>query len=157
MGNRAIIQFGRGERAPAVYLHWNGGRASVEAFLDAARILFGPANIPPDGACDYEYARFVQIVANWLGGTSSIGAGAATTLPDAADNGTYIVGGDWQIVDRIGLDDSDNVEEIDEAKTRAITRAAIGASKPFFATGDEHACAQLNARLVQFGLDDGSS
>ena len=36
MGNRAII---KGENmTSAVYLHWNGGRDSVEAFLEYCKI-----------------------------------------------------------------------------------------------------------------------
>ena len=39
MGNRAVITFIQADSAPCIYLHWNGGRASVEAFLKAAREL----------------------------------------------------------------------------------------------------------------------
>lgn len=39
MGNRAVISFGVSPKAPCLYLHWNGGRASVEGFLAAARDL----------------------------------------------------------------------------------------------------------------------
>ena len=45
MGNRAIIalvdsDFDTGDLdAPAIYLHWNGGRASVQAFLNVAKKL----------------------------------------------------------------------------------------------------------------------
>ena len=33
MGNRAVISFSTSPAAPSIYLHWNGGRASVEGFL----------------------------------------------------------------------------------------------------------------------------
>ena len=33
MGNRAVISFSTRPSAPSIYLHWNGGRASVEGFL----------------------------------------------------------------------------------------------------------------------------
>jgi len=39
MGNRAVITFSTASTAPAIYLHWNGGRASVEGFLEAAKTL----------------------------------------------------------------------------------------------------------------------
>ena len=46
MGNRAVLQFkhrnqynNKVETLPSIYLHWNGGRASVEAFLDVAKKL----------------------------------------------------------------------------------------------------------------------
>ena len=43
MGNRAIISYredGQDKQlAPSIYLHWNGGRDSVEAFLEASQTL----------------------------------------------------------------------------------------------------------------------
>lgn len=39
MGNRAVISFSTSPNAPCLYLHWNGGRASVEGFLAAAKDL----------------------------------------------------------------------------------------------------------------------
>lgn len=33
MGNRAVISFSTNPTAPSLYLHWNGGRASIEGFL----------------------------------------------------------------------------------------------------------------------------
>lgn len=39
MGNRAVITFSQHKTAPCIYLHWNGGRASVEAFIKAAKHL----------------------------------------------------------------------------------------------------------------------
>ena len=39
MGNRALITLSTQRAAPAIYLHWNGGRASVLGFLKAARQL----------------------------------------------------------------------------------------------------------------------
>lgn len=39
MGNRAVITFSENKASPCIYLHWNGGRASVEAFIKAAKHL----------------------------------------------------------------------------------------------------------------------
>ena len=39
MGNRAVITASTAPDAPSIYLHWNGGRDSVEGFLKAARDL----------------------------------------------------------------------------------------------------------------------
>jgi len=39
MGNRAVLTFSTAANAPCIYLHWNGGMASVEGFLSAARTL----------------------------------------------------------------------------------------------------------------------
>lgn len=33
MGNRAVISFSTNPTSPSLYLHWNGGRASIEGFL----------------------------------------------------------------------------------------------------------------------------
>ena len=49
MGNRAMISFkedGQDKQlAPSIYLHWNGGRDSVEAFLEASQTHnFSPNN-----------------------------------------------------------------------------------------------------------------
>ena len=33
MGNRAVVSFSTNPTAPSLYLHWNGGRASIEGFL----------------------------------------------------------------------------------------------------------------------------
>jgi hypothetical protein len=33
MGNRAVVSFSTSPTAPSIYLHWNGGRASIEGFL----------------------------------------------------------------------------------------------------------------------------
>jgi len=43
MGNRAVITQSTADSAPAIYLHWNGGRASIDGFLQAARVagLYG--------------------------------------------------------------------------------------------------------------------
>jgi hypothetical protein len=39
MGNRAVISFCTGKSAPCIYLHWNGGRPSIEAFLKTSKHL----------------------------------------------------------------------------------------------------------------------
>ena len=101
MGNRAVIAFQREELTflasdtVGIYLHWNGGPDSVEAFLTAAKEL----GVRPD---DYGIARLCQILGNWFGGTLGIGIGTCRTMDtDNGDNGTYVVdlknhGGDIQ-------------------------------------------------------------
>lgn len=104
MGNRAVIAYvpngqeiptnyeeGIKEGLAGIYLHWNGGRESVFAFLRLARDY----NIRTD---DYGLARLTQLVGNFIGGTYSLGVGPIQKL-DAAnwDNGTYVVQ-NWQIV-----------------------------------------------------------
>lgn len=100
MGNRATVIFQSGERvSPAIYLHWNGGPESVYAFLDA----LDRRGVRPDG--DYDAARFVQTVGNFLDrgevGGLSLGLvnGPGAIDPEAlgyvwtdhSDNGFYVV------------------------------------------------------------------
>ena len=39
MGNRAVITFSTAKSAPCIYLHWNGGLASVLGFLEGCKSL----------------------------------------------------------------------------------------------------------------------
>lgn len=95
MGNRAIIT--NKEKKVAVYLHWNGGRDSVEAFLEYCK-LHGYSS------GEYGISRFVQTVANFFGGGSSIGVlpytGDRKMAKYGDDNGVYIVD-NWEIVGRV--------------------------------------------------------
>ena len=102
MGNRALIKFD-GQDA-GVYLHWNGGRDSVEAFLEYCKLR--------DFRCDdYGIARFCQVVGNFFGGGLSLGVTTNIKDEDAEwmDNGIYIVK-DWEIVGRIPEDISEQNE-----------------------------------------------
>lgn len=92
MGNRAVIT--DEGRNIAVYLHWNGGRDSVEGFLEYCKRK-GCRGFGDD--TPYAAARLTQVVANFMGGTLSVGV-----MPKAyagEDNGLYIVKG-WDIVGR---------------------------------------------------------
>lgn len=95
MGNRAIIT--NREKKVAVYLHWNGGRDSVEAFLEYCRIRGYSSG-------EYGIARFVQTVSNYFGGGSWIGVlpytGDRKMAAYGSDNGVYVVD-NWEIVDRV--------------------------------------------------------
>lgn len=93
MGNSAIIK-AIGNDNKGVYLHWNGGRDSVEAFLKYCSMR-GFRSFEDD----YGMARFTQIVSNFLGGDGlSIGI-TDEPLNWETDNGIYIVEG-WEIVGR---------------------------------------------------------
>lgn len=95
MGNRAIVKaFGKNI---GVYLHWNGGRDSVEAFLEYCKLR---------GFRDFEdsygMARFCQIAGNFFGGTLSLGIETNVYMDERCspgDNGIYEVKG-WEIVGR---------------------------------------------------------
>jgi hypothetical protein len=97
MGNRAVIT--TEDRKLGVYVHWNGGRDSIEAFLKYCE-LRGFRSPTSD---TYGWARLVQVIANYMGGDGlSVGISPYTTdeYMNPGDNGIYIISG-WQIVDRI--------------------------------------------------------
>lgn len=109
MGNRAAIAIRKTKGSPAIYLHWNGGPESVLAFLHAAKELEvrSPANDE-----DYCLGRLGQIIGNFFGGTTSLGFGRVGYVDDS-DNGTYFIGGDFEIVDRT-WSGAKTVEELDQ-------------------------------------------
>lgn len=99
MGNRAVITTKRNWQCGGVgiYLHWNGGRDSVEAFLKYCELKGYRA---PDKDGPYGMARLCQVIANFFGGTTDIGIGSVYDLDcNNYDNGVYIIDG-WEIVDR---------------------------------------------------------
>lgn len=97
MGDRAVIAFGKKPKDIGIYLHWNGGRSSVEAFLDAAKELD-----VRQGDKVYEAARLAQIIGNFFGGTTSLGVGTLDELDcDNYDNGVYVVNDKLEIVERL--------------------------------------------------------
>jgi len=102
MGNRAVITASKALSVKdsndlGVYLHWNGGRDSVEAFLEYCKLQGFRS---PDMDC-YGYARLVQVIANYFGaGGLSVGVEKCCNLDcDNWDNGVYVIKG-WEIVDR---------------------------------------------------------
>ena len=94
MSNSAIIKEYKGYKA--VYLHWNGGRDSVEAFLKYCELRAFRGFNSPDG---YGIARFCQVVGNYFDGGLSIGV--VDYIEPEGDNGVYVVDG-WEIVGRKG-------------------------------------------------------
>lgn len=95
MGNRAVIS--TRDKKIGVYLHWNGGRDSVEAFLAYCKLK---GYRPPEYDC-YGWARLCQVIGNYFGGETSIGIDEYDKLDtDNWDNGVYIIE-NWEIVDRI--------------------------------------------------------
>lgn len=121
MGNRAVVTFankkdveqwvdpeGDGEKLKGycvehpnkvgVYLHWNGGRDSVEAFCEVCRRMGFRG-----GASDsYGVARFVEVVANFFrNGGLSVGVDTLDRSDcNNYDNGVYVVDDGWNIVGR---------------------------------------------------------
>ena len=97
MGNRAVITTKK--RDAALYLHWNGGRDSVEAFLKYCDLH----DFRPPSYDDYGWARLCQVIANFFG-PSGLSVGIKPYTDDEhenpGDNGIYVIDG-WKIVDRI--------------------------------------------------------
>ena len=96
MGNRAVL-VAKGNENKSVYLHWNGGRDSVEAFLKYCE-LRGFRGFQDD----YGMARFCQVVGNFFG-ANGLSVGIMDGAYSHGDNGIYVIE-DWRIVDRIKED-----------------------------------------------------
>lgn len=97
MGNRAVIT--DKSKKMGVYLHWNGGRDTIEPLLAYCK-LKGVRN--PNEDPQYAYARMCQIMGNFFGGNDSIGVGLYDELDtNNYDNGTYVVDDNWTICERL--------------------------------------------------------
>ncbi len=120
MGNRAVIT--TEEEIIGVYLHWNGGRDSVEGFLAACKAL---KHRKPEDDC-YGWARLCQVIGNFIGGTTSIGIDTLDNLDcDNGDNGMYIIK-DWEIVGRKHFEGS----EQNEYNLDKMTKEVLAAQPP---------------------------
>lgn len=101
MGNRAVITTREGWNSKdnnlGIYLHWNGGRDSVEAFLTYCKMQ-GYRTPESDY---YGWASLATVVTNFFEASGlSIGIDIVSRLDcDNWDNGVYIIE-DWKIVDR---------------------------------------------------------
>ena len=112
MGNRAIITTKKDieNDGVGIYIHWNGGRDSVEGFLKYCELK---GYVSPDDN-DYGYARLCQVIGNFFGGDRSVGLGKLSELPDPMDdNGVYIVE-EWKIVDRITFNEEQQNHKMKE-------------------------------------------
>lgn len=110
MGNRAVIT--TREKKIGVYLHWNGGRDSIEGFLIYCK-LKGYRSPEKD---NYGWARLCQVIGNFFGGEYSVGIDLYDRLDtDNGDNGVYIIE-NWEIVDREFFEgEEQDVYNLDEA------------------------------------------
>ncbi len=111
MGNRAVITTKGGDRKNklGVYLHWNGGRDSVKAFLKYCDMR--GFRYPEDD--NYGWARLTQVIANFFGGDLSIGIDICDRLDcDNWDNGVYLIE-KWKIVGREDFHDGVEQDEYD--------------------------------------------
>lgn len=89
MGNRAVICFDTFQpKSIGIYLHWNGGRDSIEGFLIATR-----KHMETRGQdAQYSKARFIQMVTTFFPGNLSVGLDHCENLDcDNYDNGVYVI------------------------------------------------------------------
>jgi hypothetical protein len=102
MGNRAVITLKPHEgksydNQVGIYVHWNGGRDSIEAFLTYCELQ----GFRSPSSDSYGFARLTQVIANFFGGGGlSIGVDTCKHLDcDNYDNGVYFIKG-WKVVGR---------------------------------------------------------
>ena len=143
MGNRATITTAPfNEDSACIYLHWNGGRESVEAFCAAAKEL---GYRSPGSDETYALARLTGLICTFfdLESDTSIGIGTVRDLLGAGDdNGCFVLGGDWEIVERRDytgriIDDSDytpppadsSYAKMADALVAQVRRAAAAAKQ----------------------------
>ena len=99
MGNRAVIttKANMDNNGIGIYLHWNGGRDSVRAFLKYCELRGYRA--PSED--NYGWARLCQVIGNFFGGLGSLGIDTVNHLDcNNWDNGVYLIEG-WEIVGRM--------------------------------------------------------
>ena len=100
MGNRAVVTTksatGFCESEMGVYLHWNGGRDSITAFLKYCE-LQGFKSPEVDST---SWVKFQQVILNFNEGLSTVKVDFCKNLDcDNGDNGVYLIE-NWQIVGR---------------------------------------------------------
>lgn len=129
MGNRGVITFK--DTTIGVYLHWNGGRDSVEPFLTYAKLKGLPCPRKADPLAGLP--GLLAILVNFFGNDGScvslenVGDKHEDVDLDVADNGVYEVE-DWKIIDRYGMENRSEqnhhdfhemLDEIDNAQPEA--------------------------------------
>lgn len=135
MGNRAVIAFtGASAKSKCIYLHWNGGRASVEGFLQAVRALKINPLDRKWGLLDEKRAieQFAKVV-----GPFFFGNDPGMTIyveefgsadKDNYDNGLYWISEDFYIV---GRKFTRGGEEVNPEKTTAICEQILARAPVF--------------------------
>lgn len=104
MGNRAVIT--TESKRVGIYLHWNGGRDSIEGFLKYCQLR----HFRSPESDNYGWARLTQVIANTLGGDLSLGIDRYESLDrDNGDNGVYLIK-NWEIVGREYFEGTEQAE-----------------------------------------------
>ena len=102
MGNRAVIvwtdeQGNYTDNSNGVYIHWNGGRDSIEAFLAYCEMCGYES--PTEDPAGFE--RFAKVVSGFFGSSQTTVEIAPISQLDTDnyDNGMYVCRG-WDIIGR---------------------------------------------------------
>lgn len=103
MGNRAVIA--TRSKNTGMYIHWNGGRDSIEAFLEYAKLKGWESPEKEYGT----WLKLSKVVNNFAGGCSGEIDKYKNLDTDNYDNGVYIIQ-NWKIVDRLFLRGSEQRE-----------------------------------------------
>ena len=93
--NNSLIK----DKSPSVYLHWNGGRDSVEGFLTVVKKLYGGSSSCLD-AKERAVLFYSVVHRAGMGGVSTEVSTFKEVDADNGDNGTYWVDESFQIIDR---------------------------------------------------------
>ena len=129
MGNRAVIttrENFESNTGLGVYLHWNGGRDSVQGFLEYCRLR----SFRTPERDDYGWARLCQVIGNFMGAEGcSVGIDEIGRLDkNNGDNGTYLIEG-WRIVGREFFDGQEQEIYLLDEMLHAIDGAQPEAQK----------------------------
>jgi len=123
VGNRAVItSYPYDADNVGVYVHWNGGRSSVEGFCLACKEL---GYRDPESDPAYGLARLTQAIGLFFGGELSLGIGIVEHM-DASDNGVWVINSAWEIADVVGGNPGD---VSDVARSREIADAIIARTR----------------------------
>ena len=89
MGNRAVIT--TIIDSEGIYLHWNGGRDSVEPFLAFCKLKGFES---PEKDRD-SWNKLKTVIGNFFGDDTSVEVGKVKDLPIPNDNGYYLIRLEW--------------------------------------------------------------
>lgn len=126
MGNRAVISFSERRAAPSIYLHWNGGRASVEGFLEGCR----SGGYKATGDADKDTQFIARAIAPFFIQNGEVGRLTVYEQPvgradcDNGNNGWYII--DQKTLEIVKRIHKRGAEEFDPNKTEAIAAEIHG-------------------------------
>lgn len=135
MGNRAVVTIGTAKNSPCVYLHWNGGLASVRGFLKACKSL-GKAKNNQEAIL-----RLFNVAYAFMNNGQQVKHAPSVYLKtygradtDNGDNGLYLIDKGFNLIGRDYLPYDGYKEEIDEWKTADIYSKALEMYQAMFST-----------------------